>query len=306
MTPPVPFLSGGVTCLRSGLTAGPGPKSKKNMNQSMNRILPILLFLLLTSCSIKEDRTDCPCYLIIDFGSLPNHWDADGRNLWMDILDRKSEVVVLETVTLTEPLKNRGMRVKVPKGKALVAAAGGRHRFRPTPDGKMLVLPEGYQSDSLYLHGRLIDCSGETARDTVRLHKQWCTLSLVVSGMDSFRKYDFELSGAWAAFSAEDLSPLRSPFKSVLTRTNHDRFLCRIPRQGDNELELRLFEENQDGTRGRLIHAYPLGELIYRAGYNWFATDLDDVTVMLDFARADITVGIQPWNEGGNMGNIVI
>lgn len=272
----------------------------------MKIIRTVIFFLMMTACSIKEDRTPCPCYLTIDFVDLPYQWQDDGKSLWMDVQDHKSDVLVLETVTLTETMRNRGMRVKVPKGKALVASAGGRNRFRPSPDGKLLVLPEGYQSDSLFLHARVVDCSGELARDTVRLHKQWCTLSVVVAGMDAFQRYDFELTGAWAAFAAEDLSPVRSPFRATLTRTDRDRFVCRIPRQGDNKLELSLYDENVDGTRGRLIHAYPLGELIYRAGYNWFATDLDDVTVKLDFARADITVGIQPWDAGENLGNIVI
>ena len=141
----------------------------------------------MTACTIKEDRTFCPCYLTIDFVDLPLQWQNDDKSLWMDVQDHRSDVLVLETVTLTETMRNRGMRVKVPKGKALVASAGGRDRFRPSADGKLLVLPEGYQSDSLFLHARVVDCSGELARDTVRLHKQWCTLSVVVAGMDAYQ-----------------------------------------------------------------------------------------------------------------------
>lgn len=112
----------------------------------------------MTACTIKEDRTFCPCYLTIDFVDLPLQWQNDDKSLWMDVQDHRSDVLVLETVTLTETMRNRGMRVKVPKGKALVASAGGRDRFRPSADGKLLVLPEGYQSDSLFLHARVVDC----------------------------------------------------------------------------------------------------------------------------------------------------
>ena len=176
-------------------------------------------------------------------------------------------------------------------------------------DGRKLTLPEGYEADSLYMHSSIVDCTGESARDTVRLHKQWCTLTLVLENPEVFRMYDFEITGHWAGISAADCSALEGAFRVSPRRLDEGRFQCRIPRQGDNtdgNLRLKLYSENPDGSRGEEEYDYPLGMAIYRAGYDWFRKDLDDVTVKVDYARADMEVKIQPWDDGENFGNIVI
>ncbi|MBR1500784.1 MAG: hypothetical protein IJ616_02320 [Bacteroidales bacterium] len=51
----------------------------------MKRIRTVIFILMMTACTIKEDRTFCPCYLTIDFVDLPLQWQNDDKSLWMDV-----------------------------------------------------------------------------------------------------------------------------------------------------------------------------------------------------------------------------
>lgn len=258
------------------------------------------------SCTVKEDRTNCPCFLYIDLHKLPEKMRMPNSGLWLDVVAHTGSVVKMETISPSDYSAPDWVIVSVPKGNTLVSAANGRVHMKPALDGRSITLPEGYEADSLYMHSDIVDCTGESARDTVRLHKQWCTLSLVLESPDALRHYDFEIQGSWSGISTADLSAIEGKFRTQPRRLTPERFEVRIPRQGDNSLILRLYSENQDGTRGDEEYAYEVGKAIYRAGYDWFRRDLDDVTVKIDVARCDMEVRILPWDPGQNFGDIVI
>ena len=160
------------------------------------------------SCTVKEDRTNCPCFLYIDLHKLPENLRMPNSGLWLDVVAHTGSVVKMETISPSDYSAPDWVIVSVPKGNTLVSAANGRVHMKPALDGRSITLPEGYEADSLYMHSDIVDCTGESARDTVRLHKQWCTLSLVLESPDALRHYDFEIQGTWSGISTADLSAI--------------------------------------------------------------------------------------------------
>ena len=96
----------------------------------------------LASCSVKEDRSDCPCWLTVEADK------AISLSAWFgshQILDNHPGGLVEHTV---------------PRGLVEIVASHGEFKVM-----------EGHQMDSLFAQRALVDTDGETAGYTVHLHK---------------------------------------------------------------------------------------------------------------------------------------
>ena len=67
-----------------------------------------------------------------------------------------------------------------------------------------------------------------------------------------------------------------------------------IPRQKEDGGELRLLIHD----KGEVIETIPLAEWIDKMGYNWLKKDLDDIYIGVDYAKAEVSIIVQGWDEG--------
>ena len=65
----------------------------------------------------------------------------------------------------------------------------------------------------------------------------------------------------------------------------------RIPRQSDASLILSI-TENED-----VLREFALGEYIIKSGYDWTAEDLEDVEVVVDYTKVDVTFRVNDWQD---------
>ena len=303
---------------------------------AMNRFLFVMWMvgmLFLSSCSIKEDRDGCPCWMTVEMPGQAGYDDEkvgqDGRSpvgagddgtVVLRLRGNSDEDAVDYEYQVTEAVKvNVGaLEYEVPRGSVGVSAVafGNEIPGRAGYDGKSagydgdeIRIPVGEQMDSLYGFFKMYHTRCESVLCDVDLHKEFCTVSFTL-GKDAYTSpYDIEVWGNVAGVSVWDLMPVQGDFRYAPVQKN-GVYQVRVPRQEDNSLEMVMLEISRqarndngeipdqvgyDGERV-VVDRLPLGEYIARSGYDWTAEDLDDVNVALDLEMQQVMITVSGWD----------
>ena len=261
--------------------------------------------LFLSSCSIKEDRDWCPCWMMVE---MPDQARDDGcvvlrlrGNSDEDAVDYEYQVTEVVRVDVG------ALEYEVPRGAIGVSAVAigreipsqvGYNGLKAGYDGDEIRIPVGEQMDSLYGFFKIYHTRCESVLCDVDLHKEFCTVSFTL-GEDGYTSpYDIEVWGNVAGVSAWDLMPVQGDFRYAPMQKN-GVYQVRVPRQVDNSLELVMLEiPDQVGYDGErvVVDRLPLGEYIARSGYDWTAEDLADVNVALDLEMQQVMITVSGWD----------
>ena len=302
---------------------------------AMNRFLFVMWMvgmLFLSSCSIKEDRDGCPCWMTVE---MPGQAGHDGEKVGQDgkspvgagddgtvvlrLRGNSDEDAVDYEYRVTEAVRVDvgALEYEVPRGSVGVSAVafGNEIPGRAGYDGKSagydgdeIRVPVGEQMDSLYGFFKMYHTRCESVLCDVELHKEFCTVSFTL-GEDGYSSpYRIEVWGNVAGVSAWDLIPVKGDFRYAPVQKN-GVYQVRVPRQEDNSLELVMVEmPDQVGHDGRspvgagddgertVVDRLPLGEYIARSGYDWTAEDLADVNVALDLEMQQVMITVSGWD----------
>ena len=255
----------------------------------MNRLLFVMWMagmLFLSSCSIKEDRDGCPCWMTVE---MPDRVGQDG-SVVLRLRGNSDEDAINYEYQVTEEVKASvgALEYEVPRGAVGVSAV----------NPVRLTIPVGEQMDSLYGFFKMYHTRCESVLCDVDLHKEFCTVSFTL-GEDGYTSpYDIEVWGNVAGVSAWDLMPVQGDFRYAPVQKN-GVYQVRVPRQVDNSLELVMLEipgqAGNDGERA-IVDRLPLGEYIARSGYDWNAEDLADVSVALDLEMQQVMITVSGWD----------
>ena len=242
---------------------------------SSDRILRILLPLLLVpSCSIKENRTDCPCGLTVELAGLPV------RPVVLRVTGEEyalTEVVHADTVLV----------LSVPRGEMAVSAVGGA---LAEGDGSVRI-PEGEEAPPLYLFHADVSTDAEQVVLPVTLHKQFCSLEMLFKGPSGYGPpFEVAVQGFYGGWEP-DGSPAPGPFSRRLLPGADGRAVLRLPRQGDDSLLMHIVFSDQ------VVRTFALGSYIAAAGYDWSAPDLEDLTLTVDISLTSVTISSDLWTH---------
>lgn len=257
----------------------------------MRRLFIALLACLgLASCSVFDDRADCPSRLTVWYDLFPGDVESAERNLYLTVKD-------INGIAYSDPVNAddypQGTVIEVGRGPAIVSAYTGVDVMER--QGDVLVIPDGMECDSLYLHIGYPDCCEDEAEDHVQTHKQFCNLRVIVEGGEVW-----EGDGLWSLFSnwnGLDVftgQPVEGNLTSYLRYIGDGVWEGRIIRQGDDSLILEF-----TGPTGEPIHI-DLGQVMADAGYDWTAIDLEDFTIYIRLAEGGVVWSIAPWEDGGD------
>ena len=292
---------------------------------AMNRFLFVMWMvgmLFLSSCSIKEDRDGCPCWMTVE---MPGQAGYDGEKVGQDgrspvgagddrcvvlrLRGNSDEDAVDYEYQVTEAVRVDvgALEYEVPRGSVGVSAVAfgneipvraGYDEKAAGYDGDEIRVPVGEQMDSLYGFFKMYHTRCESVLCDVELHKEFCTVSFTL-GEDGYTSpYRSEVWGIVAGVSAWDLMPVQGEFRYEPIQKN-GVYQVRVPRQVDNSLELVMLEiPGQVGYDGErvVVDRLPLGEYIARSGYDWTAEDLDDVNVALDLEMQQVMITVSGWD----------
>ena len=240
--------------------------------------------ILASSCSVKEDRSDCACILEMDLSDVRVQ-DLELRG-WMT---EKLGVIFDEFVIPSSLEGERMVEIPVPRGEVQVSSIWGRNRMRERMNS-LEILPLN-QMDSIFAHSSLVDTKGERARDRVQLLKNFATVHVrfrgKVPGLDD--SFDLLVRGNVSGIEIRTLAPIQGEF---LCRTDIDPeggYMFRVPRQVDDTLQLELY------TDGLLVESVDIGRIIRMGGFDWDSPSLGDVKIEADIPKGEFTVTVLEW-----------
>ena len=237
------------------------------------------------SCSIKEDRSPCPCWLSIDFSRCTQNS--------VTVAAWGEEEIFSQRVAVQDYQESEIYEKTVPKGYVNTSVVTGEREMRRS--GARLIIPMGHDADSIYAHAGHIECFGEFAKDTAVLHKQFARVFVNVEipkGHDY--PYTFKACSNVCGMDMRDLSPVEGDFQIDLKLDQENICMFCLPRQKEDGGNLRLLVYEE----GEVIETIPLAEWIARMGYNWLKKDLEDIYVGVDYAKAEVSISIKGWDDG--------
>ena len=135
----------------------------------------------------------------------------------------------------------------------------------------------------------MIDTWGESCREVVHVHKNYCRLTIVVEGVED-PPYSLTFKGNVDGYKLNGL-PSEGAFACVAYPGEEGRLQAGLPRQVDDSLVLEV----DDGTT--VLKTFALGEYIIKGGYDWTTRELQDLTVTLDYQITYIKIAISAWDN---------
>ena len=254
------------------------------------KVTAALCMAVLLSCSVKEDRSECPCFLTVDFGGVEAAGLA-GMGLDSLVLAVRAgeDYYAAEGFALRDNVQEYNLAVPKTQVDLLVACGAGRGDLSPAG----VTIPEGSECPVLYLFTDSFSADAGEMRRTVTLHRNYCVLT--VGMKTSFnalpRPFRVSLEGNVSG-CLMDGTPAEGVFNCFSSPSSGGLCHLNIPRQKDASLRLVIHFLDTGEVR-----SFPVGEYILRSGYDWRAPDLEDIFVEMDFSRSGLTVSSSDWKK---------
>lgn len=243
-------------------------------------VLPALAVLVMGAGCIKEDRSECPCRLFLDFTDVDTSSIASA-----DILMTSDEG--FEFVDVVESGYFADYMIKVPSHQiSLQVLAGAGHCLS---SDMSVVIPYGEECPKLFRHESVINADSEVVKERIKLRKNHCVLTVQVEAGEDY-PFKLTVKGRVDGYGS-NLKPTVGDFSCRAVPDDSGQCVVVIPRQLDSSLALEV----DDGTGS--VKTFAVGESIVAGGYDWEAEDLDDVTVTLDYSLTEIALEIIEWTE---------
>ena len=237
--------------------------------------------LSILSCSVKEDRTICPCRLVLDMD------DVDTSVVkYAELVVRASGGFHFRDTLGVDELM-RECIVDVPRGDVgvgLYYGADGCVDERGT-----LGIEYGEECPQVYMHSSVFDAQGEIMVEEIQMRKNHCIMTIQV---ETEKEFPFMLE-AKGAVDGYELGGIPSVGEFMYAMSVSEDGLCSLtlPRQSDDSLVLDV----SDGTG--VMKTFALGEYVAASGYDWKADDLKDITVILDYSLTRIKIAVEGWRQ---------
>lgn len=246
--------------------------------------------LLAASCSIKEIRTDCPCYLAVDTEGFHN---AGMKKARVSVFT-ESGLVSRESIELGL-FVHEPYYVEVPRRMNYVSLAAGFSE-NSSLKGDTLMVVDGNMSDPLMAFSGEMACLGDNAEIKPVPHKQYCKVTINIIGKmpgDDY-PYRYRINCPYSGLDLQTLVPIEGWGSFVLEENLQSMMECRLIRQKSTELTMDVLRKGSEDVWEK-ISSIRLGARLAQQGYDWTKEDLDDVTITIDFSKADVFMEIQPW-----------
>lgn len=237
--------------------------------------LPVALSML--SCSVKENRMECPCLLEITLAGGNDSKAVVG--VWKDELVNSLDVNSYD--------KSRRHALDIPRGYFTMTACSGLRRKLPR-DGSFF-LEKGEEMEEIYAGSSQLEALADTVYGSVVLHRQFAFINVRVLCISAEQMpQDIIIGGNTAGMDLRTMAPLPGKYEVVLHPIFGEYCRASVPRQLDSSLIMDI------AGLGRI----PIGEYITKSGYDWSAADLADIELDIDFIECTVTLKVSGWNEG--------
>ena len=248
---------------------------------NMKIMLSALLVAVAVGCSVKEDRTVCPCVMSLDFSGLDTAVIKS-----VNVMATRADGMVFSDCVLADAFDDRYER-KVPHGLLQVNVWCG--------DGGMagkdclLRIPYGVECPPVYFDSFMADTGAEYFHKKVSLYKNHCRLTVEMPDRCEL-PYSLTFKGVIDGYDM-DGSPSCGDFSCVAFPVDEGVAAVLLPRQTDSSLLLEVDDQAPH------LKTFAVGEYLAAGGYDWTAEDLADVTVVLDYSMTVVSIRVSDWEK---------
>lgn len=245
-------------------------------------LVSLAALVVVYSCSVKEDRTGCPCFLTLDAGGT----EAGSVTVICKSRDIETRSFLYPSEGKTET------EIEVPKGAVKVSAYSGD--IFSVEQGGCLIIPYGYGSDCIFASAADVDTRADAAYEKIALHKQFARISLeICNDASNWRTEEcvLKVRGRTCGFSLDDLCPVEGEFSCTAFPDDNGVFSFLIPRQKDDSLccWLECF--------GKKSEPIPLGDILRASGFDWTRRSLGDASLKVNLPSVVLDVSIVEWDR---------
>lgn len=234
-------------------------------------LFPLFFSVLVLSSCIKEDRSGCPCVLVIS---------TEGNEELCSVYLSQEEPV---TDTLCT-----GVEYRRPVSRGFLYATVALGDEETFVHGQGIVIPKGRDCPPVRLWSRPVKAVGETVTRSAVLSKSYCLVRMRLVPYSS--GLEFTVRGGIGGFDL-DGSPAEGEFECS-PRAAEDGFLeFRLPRQKDNSLLMDVY------SGGVLLRTFALGEILFRAGYSWKDLNLKDISMEVSCTASVFITDFSVWEN---------
>ncbi|MBQ9463399.1 MAG: hypothetical protein IJU68_07070 [Bacteroidales bacterium] len=248
----------------------------------MRRILCITAFVAMCACSVKENRSGCPCELLVK-PSAP--LETDGRVL---ISVMQGGNVVKQGMLDKDDFEKGKCRLLVPRGPASVTVFTGITSMN-TLQGRRLDIRYENSCDEVYSSSEEAYLQTDTCVCSVDMHKNYANLYLTVLGRPEGAT--MSVYGTVRGYEVSDAVPYLGAFNSAPEPRGGNLYHTRLPRQLDDGLLLYV-------SYGKTVmRKVPIGKLIDTSGYRFDDENLMDISLTVDLDKSYAFIEVAPWRE---------
>jgi len=252
---------------------------------------PVLLGLAV-SCTVKEDRMECPVYLHFEKVGNPYQCGGDAEVYGFTkhgsvpaLKERRSLAVLLAGEEVFPLSKGTGVVTVIASKGSMTGSVNTAHEYR---------IPEGRQMDRIYALSERIETTEDDCWVGGRLLRQFADVTMTMSYLQGQPcPFDLTVLGPSAGFDVRTLSPVEGRFRLDLESEPDASYRFRLPRQ---ERDGRLFLELRAPGSSEPLHTMALSDYLDKVGYDWTADDLPEISLDVDFARLSVTVTVAGWD----------
>lgn len=249
------------------------------MNSKGMSILAVVVICCSVACSIKEDRADCPCVLVLDLSKL----DAS--------ITPSADVEVVSSVghiyngNIQSSEYDNPYYLTVPRDQLTMGVSCGSEGCFKADYG--FVVEKGSNYPPLYLYSACFDAKSELIETSVVMHKEHCNVNI---RMNAYEHYPFSVvvEGDICGVGL-DGKPVPGEYRYAPAISHGGYCSVRVPRQLSSSLVLTIADEKD------VLRSFALGEYILESGYDWSAKDLEDIDIEIDYYKTEVVFSVNDW-----------
>ena len=250
--------------------------------------------ILLSSCSVKEDRSDCPSFIVVNL-RLQGAYEP-GTAITCYIFD-KNGVMVASGTYPAEAYSGDAIYFPVKRNQDYTVSCVTGVDAMSIEDNRLILSPDGV-SDAIFgfsesVHVGMSDYGYDV---TGRLCKEYADVKLTVVDPQEDYPFRFELRSGTSGLSLLGFHPLEGFNCHAPDDMGDGHYRTRICRQSDiSELMLDIYLNSDTKASEEPRYTLPLGSDLLKAGYDPYAEDMEDIDMEVTYAEASLCIRIGDW-----------
>ncbi len=243
-----------------------------------------------SSCSVKEDRTSCPCIVTLDASAFEGDYQRAYSQLITQTQDLRDTLDLSMGETSCEWLAQKGVMTSY-------VYAG---LVESTEHEGIVSIPLGHQADPLRGYCRRFECYEEELTVVAKVNRQGALVNFEIKDVeDGMYQYNLEVVSDVSGIDLRTMYPVKGEFRCSLPLDGNARGSFLMPRQlPESKPFINVYLQDT------LIDTLPLHEWIQAVGYDWTQEDLPDINISVDQGQLQVHVSVEGWS-GDNVYEVI-